>query len=698
MAAFKMSMTPMTQAGFESKPSAEIKRRLSNPNIDPLIQMSPVTPMYAGFGSNVDEAAKSIEIGIAVHDGDYSVDYSIQKIQYNDSPEKSGALIVDHITRQLRHIAKEHLFKFVGGGVTENLHKLCPTLCTRLWLDLDMVPMVFPVRSTARAVKPSAANEPAKPRPTDEQADSAVRKLVMYFGPSHNPRLSIGYRNQVEVDANGLTHIIDGVEEYRNTCREGTWNALNKYADDLRERGVKIGFFSSTPQGGGVALMRHALIRLYRILGVDATWYVPKPSPAVFRHTKNNHNILQGVADPNLRPTKQATDQFTEWITYNAERYWLSEGGPLAEGGVDVAFIDDPQMPGLIPLIKKARPNLPIVYRSHIEIRSDLVHVAGSPQAEVWQYLWDRIQLADLFISHPVAKFVPSDVPVETLCLLPAATDWLDGLSKPMRAWDLNYYMRVFKSQCSDIRMNKLLWPARGYICQVARFDPAKGIPDVIDSFCKLRRRLDDILPASKTPQLLICGHGAIDDPDASIIYDQTMALLEKEEYAPYASDIVVMRIGPSDQMLNALLTNAKIVLQLSLREGFEVKVSESLHHGKPTIATRAGGIPLQIIDGKSGYLVDVHDTTAVANHLYNLWTDKALYDRISAQAAVNVSDEVGTCGNGAAWLYLASKLSKGEKLKPHGKWINDMMREDAGEPYREGEPRLKRDSINIQG
>ena len=86
------------------------------------------------------------------------------------------------------------------------------------------------------------------------------------------------------------------------------------------------------------------MIRLSRNLGIDATWYVPKPSPAVFRHTKNNHNILQGVADPSLRPTKAATDQFTEWIEYNAERYWLSEGGPLAPGGVDVAFIDDPQV------------------------------------------------------------------------------------------------------------------------------------------------------------------------------------------------------------------------------------------------------------------------------------------------------------------------------------------------------------------
>lgn len=68
--------------------------------------------------------------------------------------------------------------------------------------------------------------------------------------------------------------------------------------------------------------------------------------------------------------------------------------------GSDIFSTDDPQMPGLIPLIKKLRPELPIVYRSHIEIRSDLVHVAGSPQEEVWKYLWNNIQLADLFIGR----------------------------------------------------------------------------------------------------------------------------------------------------------------------------------------------------------------------------------------------------------------------------------------------------------
>ena len=184
-----------------------------------------------------------------------------------------------------------------------------------------------------------------------------------------------------------------------------------------------------------------------------------------------------------------------------------------------------------------------------------------------------------------------------------------------------------------------------------------------------------------------------MDDPDASLIYDDIMKLLEHGEYSHYASDIIVMRIGPSDQMLNALMTNAKIALQLSTREGFEVKVSEALHHGKPVIATRAGGIPLQVQDGKNGFLVDTGDTPAVARHLYDLWMDPGLYKKLSSFARVSVSDEVGTVGNAISWMYLASRLSSEDRKKftPNAKWVNDLAREEAGEPYKEEEPRLPR-------
>ena len=107
--------------------------------------------------------------------------------------------------------------------------------------------------------------------------------------------------------------------------------------------------------------------------------------------------------------------------------------------------IDDPQMPGLIPMIKKARPGLPIVYRSHIEIRSDLTSIKGSPQEEVWEYLWKNIQLADLFISHPVSKFVPKDVPMEKVCLLGAATDlWVSTTSFTFRCFPFSSLVLSF--------------------------------------------------------------------------------------------------------------------------------------------------------------------------------------------------------------------------------------------------------------
>ncbi|KAH9001539.1 trehalose synthase [Lactarius akahatsu] len=738
-------MAPSAPQQFVSKSSDAVRRRLSSissatrPNIT---AFSSLTPMWAGIAGSLLANKAGFEIAISIHDSVYNTDFSSTILPYDAAQsDKQTEVIESHIISALRKFSSEHLCKFLGAGVTLSLLREAPNLCTRLWLELDIVPIVFNIKpyhtdsatrtnikhrigSATGSFAPSGAETPTVyvdhsvlgqtgqtltpggvqqklpiPRTIDEQADSAARKAILHFGPGNNPRLSIGPRNQVTVDAAGKIHLIDDLDAYRNSVGEGTWNAVVQLADELREKKVKIGFFSSTPQGGGVALMRHALIRFLTLLDVDAAWYVPNPSPSVFRTTKNNHNILQGVSAPTLRLTQEQKDNFDSWILKNGLR-WTAEGGPLAPGGVDVAFIDDPQMPGLIPLIRKVRPEVPIVYRSHIEIRSDLVHKEGSPQEEVWKYLWNNIQHADLFISHPVNKFVPSDVPVEKLCLLGAATDWLDGLNKDLGSWDSQYYMGEFRSLCAKEKMSELAWPARDYVVQVARFDPSKGIPNVVDSYAKFRELLKTKgkLDGDDIPQLLICGHGAVDDPDASIIYDQVLKLIHSEAYRHLAKDIIVMRIPPSDQLLNALMANSKIALQLSTREGFEVKVSEALHAGIPVIASRTGGIPLQIQHGKSGYLCDVGDNTAVAGHLYDLYTDEKLYEAVSSFARKNVSDEVGTVGNAAAWLYLAVMYSRGEKIKPHGQWINDLLRKETGQLYKEGEPRLPRGGLDVVG
>lgn len=188
------------------------------------------------------------------------------------------------------------------------------------------------------------------------------------------------------------------------------------------------------------------------------------------------------------------------------------------------------------------------------------------------------------------------------------------------------------------------------------------------------------------------CGNGSIDDPDASIIFDEAMTQLETL-YPDLIDDCSIMRLEPSDQLLNTIISNAHVMLQLSTREGFEVKVSESLHAGRPVIATRAGGIPLQIKDGVDGFIVEPGDAGAVARHLKELFTDDELHARMSREASSGVSDEVGTVGNALCWYYLADRCTRGEgeRLRGEEKWVNDMAREEVGVAYAKGENRLPR-------
>ncbi|OTA94249.1 glycosyltransferase family 4 protein [Hypoxylon sp. CO27-5] len=648
-----------------------------------------LTPLFLGISAvkNDDDTAV---LSIAIHDHTYLIDYMVEHLKLNDPSTTSKDVIADYVISQVQTYEHDNFAKFIGAGLPLDLMHLSPTLNSRLWLEIDIVPIDFDVDKSETGFWDD--------KNVDEQADSMARKCVMVFGPSLVPILQVGFRGAVMSDAGFRAHLTT-LKDYKSTCSNATWNSTMHFANELKDKKVKIAFFSSTPQGGGVALMRHALVRFARLAGVDLTWYVPKPRPGVFRITKNMHNILQGVSNPGERiaPDEQAT--IIDWITENANRYWLSKGGPLRpaeEGGADIIVIDDPQMPGLIPLIKQVTPNRPVIYRSHIQIRSDLVAHNGSPQNEAWNFLWNNIRHADMFVSHPIPKFVPDNVPREMVTYMPATTDWLDGLNKPLNEWDSGYYGTNYNSQCHAQHMTPLKYPDSKYIIQVARFDPAKGIPTVIDSYGEFRKRAQE-LGLEDIPQLVVTGNSSIDDPDGTLIYDLVMEQIETH-YAEYASDISVMRLQANDQLLNTLIAKAHVVLQLSTREGFEVKVSEALHAGRPVIATLAGGIPIQVKDKENGFLVEPDDYKAVAQHLIELFTDEDLWHRMSHAARTGVSDEVGTVGNALSWFYLANKFS-GVGTKQDGigafkgkcQWVNDLARQEAGHPYQEGENRLPR-------
>lgn len=539
------------------------------------------------------------------------------------------------IGQALTECARRLNIKIVGCGIVSTEGAQDEALGTALWSTYDIVPHFL----TKDRTNVSAS----------QQAKQVARRIATVYWDKQIARVQFGDYREV------LPSTLTGLEAYRRHPAGTHFSALLALSQEFRQLGLKMVFLSSTPNGGGVALMRHALIRLARLLGLDIHWHVLTPSDPVFAVTKNKfHNILQGVAGRTAPLNEHDKRVYLAWIAKNAE---LLEP---AYRDADVVVIDDPQPSGLIPYIEKVNPKVRIIYRSHIQIRSDLLVKRTRPQSITWSFLKKNILRADLFVSHPVKAFLPADIPREKVIFMPATTDPLDGLNKSLSSVQIRFYQQVF-NWLLERNGQKPLSLSRPYIIQVARFDPSKGIPDVVEAYRRFRKKLADLKrPMRETPQLVIMGNGAIDDPEGKLILDETHFLLEMDRYQSIAPDVKVLQVPHIDQLLNALLRGSDIALQLSHREGFEVKVSEAISKGIPVIAYRTGGIPLQIRSKENGFLVRTGDTKQVANLLYRFFTEPKFAAKLKKGAQTTPQSEFWTVDSLIRWLTLAIELGSG--------------------------------------
>ena len=90
---------------------------------------------------------------------------------------------------------------------------------------------------------------------------------------------------------------------------------------------------------------------------------------------------------------------------------------------------------------------------------------------------------------------------------------------------------------------------------------------------------------------------------------------------------------------MNAIQSTADVVIQKSTREGFGLVITEAMWKGSPVVASNVGGIPTQIVDGESGYLVDPYDLEAVAEQVVRLLEDETLAGEIGANARERVRE-----------------------------------------------------------
>jgi glycosyltransferase involved in cell wall biosynthesis len=76
----------------------------------------------------------------------------------------------------------------------------------------------------------------------------------------------------------------------------------------------------------------------------------------------------------------------------------------------------------------------------------------------------------------------------------------------------------------------------------------------------------------------------------------------------------------------------ADVVCQVSRwEEVFGYVIAEAMSRGKPMVATRVGGIPELVEDGRTGFVVDRGDAGAIADRILTLVADRDMRERMGA-------------------------------------------------------------------
>ena len=304
-----------------------------------------------------------------------------------------------------------------------------------------------------------------------------------------------------------------------------------------------------------------------------------------FSITKKFHNGLQGnsinLSNIKKRLYLETNDRFSRFTHLDH----------------DCVIVHDPQP---LPLIKFNKKIQPWIWRCHI----DITH----PNLELWNFVKTFILRYDLMVISS-EQFRKDDLPLEQKIIHPS----IDPLSP--KNMDLSDDLIAKTLKKFDIPMDKPL------ITQVSRFDPWKDPEGVLKVFDEVKEKVDC--------RLVYCYNMAPDDPEGIIIYNKMKKIAGKY----LKSNDVLFRLGDNQILVNVLQRVSSVILQKSIREGFGLTVSEAQWKDTPVVASRVGGIPVQVIDGKTGFLVDPQDIDGCAEKVVSLIKDKKLATKMGKEA-----------------------------------------------------------------
>src|SRR3954462_14745612 len=353
--------------------------------------------------------------------------------------------------------------------------------------------------------------------------------------------------------------------DYATIASQGLMDEIKRLAEPLQ--GKRVLHLSATAFGGGVAEINYTLVPLMVAAGLQTEWRIIRGADEFFDVTKKIHNGLQGS------PQALSPEQIEIFPRYNAEN-----AGHIAAGEYDYVIVHDPQPAAIVDHFDI--PGVSWIWRCHIDL--------STPNPAVLDVLLPSIRRYDAAIFH-MRDYVPDTPGLPEAYIWPPAIDPLNPKNMALSAEDASYIVDQFGIDVD-----------RPLITQVSRFDPWKDPLGVIDAYRGVHEEFPDV-------QLALVGSMAADDPEGWAFLNDTI------EYAAGDPDIKILNnlnnVGAIE--VNAFQSQSDVLIQKSTREGFGLTVSEALWKARPMVAGDVGGIPLQVLDTETGYLVSSADECA---------------------------------------------------------------------------------------
>jgi trehalose synthase len=111
------------------------------------------------------------------------------------------------------------------------------------------------------------------------------------------------------------------------------------------------------------------------------------------------------------------------------------------------------------------------------------------------------------------------------------------------------------------------------------------------------------------------------------------------DEIDGYSDIYPLLNIPDNDENIGCLMKLASVFIHVSTKEGFGLVVTEALWQGTPVIGSRVGGIVLQVIDGKTGFLVEPFDIDRIVGFAKHMLLNEEDCERMGIAAVEHVRE-----------------------------------------------------------